>query len=84
MAHVNSKISRAMFSINQVKHFLPYDSMKTLYFSLVHPHILYGILAWGNAKAATLQKTIVLQTRGLSAWQLRCVIVYAMLMISNI
>ena len=65
MAHVNSKISRAMFAINQVKHFLPYDSMKTLYFSLVHPHILYGILAWGNAKAATLHKTIVLQKRAL-------------------
>ena len=43
-----------MFVINQVKHLLPYDSMKTLYFSLVHPHILYGILAWGNANMATL------------------------------
>ena len=65
MAYVNSKISRAMFAINQVKHLLPYDSMKTLYFSLVHPpiNLLYGILAWGNAKAATLQKTIVLQKK---------------------
>ena len=65
MAHVNSKISRAMFAINQVKHFLPYDSMKTLYLSLVHPHILYGILAWGNTKVATVQKTIVLQKRAM-------------------
>ena len=53
MAHVNSKLSRAMFAINQIKHFLPYDSMTIFYFSLIHPHILYGILAWGNADVAT-------------------------------
>ena len=49
-SYVNSKknISRTMFAINQVKHFLPYDSMKTFYFSLVHPHILYGILGHGE------------------------------------
>ena len=65
MAHGNRKISRAMFAINQDKRFLPYDSMNTLYFSLVYPHILYGILAWINAKAASLHKTIVLQKRAM-------------------
>ena len=67
MADVNSKISRTIFTINQVKHFLPYVSMKILYFSLVYPHILYGILAWGNANVATLQKTFVLQKKELCA-----------------
>ena len=63
--HVNNKISRALFQIKQVKHFLPVESLKTLYFALIHPHILYGILAWGNATPSVLHKTVVLQKRAI-------------------
>ena len=65
LSNLNSKISRAIFSINQVKHYLPTESMKILYFSLVHPHLSYGILAWGNANSAVLNKTIKLQKRAI-------------------
>ena len=65
LSHVNSKISRAIFSINQVKHFLPYDSLRTLYFALIHPHLSYGILAWGNSSKSTMTKTIKLQKRAI-------------------
>ena len=33
----------------------------TLYFALIHPHISYGILAWGNARSSVIRKTITLQ-----------------------
>ena len=49
IAHVNKRISSALFSIKQVKNIVP-----TLYFSLVHSHICYGILAWGICKVKTL------------------------------
>ena len=62
---VNSTIARAIFSIKQVKHFLPLDCLKTLYYALVHPHLTYGILAWGNANINILNKTIKLQKRAL-------------------
>ncbi len=65
IANVNSKISRAIFSIKQVKKFLPYESLRTLYYALVHPHLSYGILAWGNASGSLLNKTILLQKRAL-------------------
>ena len=39
--------------------------MKILYFSLVHPHLFYGILAWGNANPAVLNTTIKLQKRAI-------------------
>ena len=39
--------------------------MKILYFSLVHPHLSYGILAWGNANSAVLNNTIKLQKRAI-------------------
>ena len=63
LSHVNSKMSRSLFAIKQVKHFLPTDSLRTLYFALIHPHISYGILAWGNANQTTLHKTTLLQKR---------------------
>ena len=46
---LSSKISRAIFCINRVKNILPFDALKSLYYSLVHSHILYGIQAWGNS-----------------------------------
>ena len=53
---VNSKISRALFSIKQAKHFLPIESMRTLYNALIQPHLSYGIIAWGNATATTIKR----------------------------
>jgi hypothetical protein len=63
LQHVNKKISRSLWIMKQVKHILPADSMRTLYFTLIHPHITYGILAWGNASKSVLNRTIILQKR---------------------
>ena len=49
--HVNylrSKLSKSLFALNRVKNIFPYDIMKSLYYSLFHSHLTYGILAWGN------------------------------------
>ena len=56
LSSINSKISKALFVIKQVKFSLPIESLHTLYFSLLHPHITYGIIAWGNAKNNVLKK----------------------------
>ena len=61
IAQVNSKISRAIFAIKQLKFTMPVEILKTLYFALIHPHIAYGILAWGNARSSVIRKTITLQ-----------------------
>ena len=64
-ASVNSKISRALFSIKQVKNILPVSMLHKLYFALIHPQISYGILSWGNAGKTVLQKTTTLQKRAI-------------------
>ena len=64
-ASVNSKISHALFSIKQVKNILPVSILHKLYFALIHPHISYGILSWGNAGKTVLQKTTTLQKRAI-------------------
>jgi len=61
LAQINKKIAYALFMIKQTKNFLPVNSLKTLYFALIHPHLTYGILAWGNASSPILYKTKMLQ-----------------------
>jgi hypothetical protein len=61
ITQVNKKVSSALFSIKQVKHVLPIECLKTLYYSLINSHFSYGILAWGNADKTTLKRFIMLQ-----------------------
>ncbi len=60
--HMSQKISRALYAIKQVKHFLPTASLKTLYYATV-PNLSYSILVWGNAPKSTLKRVAVLQKR---------------------
>ena len=62
---VNSKISRSIFSLKQVKKTLPLSALKTLYNSLIQPHLNYGIIAWGCASLSMLRQTVVLQKRAM-------------------
>jgi len=52
---------KSLIFINQVKNFLPRNSMRKLYFALVHSHYTYGLYPRGN----TLYRSIVLQKRAL-------------------
>ena len=65
ITHVCSKIARSLFTIKQVKLFLPLTSLRTLYFSLIQPFISYGILAWGNANQHVLRRLVTIQKRAL-------------------
>ena len=58
-------MSRALFSIKQVKHILPMESLRTLYFALIHPHLSYGIIAWGSADKSITRQTNLLQKRAI-------------------
>jgi hypothetical protein len=62
---INRKISYSLMAIRQVKLYLPPASLKSLYFALIHPHLLYGIIAWGNAKQTHIKRTQILQKRAL-------------------
>ena len=61
--HDNSKISRALFTINQAKHLLSPNCMLTLYYSMIHPYLAYGLLAWGNYSKSLLNHTLSLQKK---------------------
>ncbi len=65
ITEINKKVSRALFSIKQVKHVLPPESLRTLYFALIHSHFSYGIIAWGNADRKIINRATILQKRAI-------------------
>ena len=57
----SAKISKCLFALNTAKNILPHDALRSLYHALIHSHIKYGLLLWGNASSAS--KIIKLQKR---------------------
>lgn len=60
---VKSKLSRSIFALNKVKNIFPHDILKSLYYSLIHSHMVYGIQAWGNA--TKISQIEILQKRAI-------------------
>ena len=66
--HINyckKKVSSGIYAMNACKHLLLPCHLRTLYFSLIHPHLLYGIILWGNAYKKHVHKLEVLQKKSL-------------------
>ena len=47
-AHVTNKISKTVSILNKLRSFLPSGVLQTIYNTLILPHMIYGILAWGR------------------------------------
>jgi hypothetical protein len=52
--HMVSKISRSLFMLRRSKNILTSKSMRTLYYSLIHCHLLYGIQVWSCGSTASI------------------------------
>ena len=61
--HVRSKIVQSNFIINRAKHFLPKKSLKTLYYALVHPHLLYCLPLYSCTSAKNINKIELIQKK---------------------
>ena len=57
--------SRNLGVLNNVKCFLPKNSLYHLYCSFILPYLSYGILLWGNASTQYMTKVFKLQKRAL-------------------
>ena len=59
--HVINKVSSANYALNQLKKILPINIRKTIYNSLVKPHLEYSIITWGHSKCDGLNRLKIKQ-----------------------
>lgn len=63
--YISTKISKSIGLIAKLRYFVPQNTLITLYWSLVHPYLNYGISAWGQASKTLMNKLLLLQKRAL-------------------
>ena len=66
-SHINkvtNKISKTVSILNKLRSFLPSGVLQTIYNTLILPHLIYGILAWGRHASAIhkIQKRAIMIT----------------------
>ena len=52
-----------MVILCKLKHVLPQNALFKLYYSLVHPHLLYGLVAWCSTFSTYLHKLASIQNK---------------------
>ena len=65
-SHINvckSKISSSIYAIKRIKNVVPKTYLRTLYFTLIHPFLTYGIPLWGATYDTHRKKLLILQKR---------------------
>jgi exonuclease III len=66
--HINNvkcKISSSTYIMNRVKHVLDNKHMKMLYYSLIHPYLVYGVTLWGGTHSTYIKKLFILQKKSI-------------------
>ena len=59
------KISKSIGVLYKLRKYVPQDVLKTIYYSIIYPHITYGILSWGSACPTTIKPLQGKQNRAL-------------------
>ena len=60
---VGKKFSVAAGVINKIKHYIPHAMLKSIYYSIAYPHLIYCVTIWGNTSKIYLHKIQVQQNR---------------------
>ena len=60
-----NKISKSLYFINKSKHFLTQKALRSLYYALIHPHLLYCTNIFSIAAPSVLKRITLLQKRAI-------------------
>ena len=65
ITHLCSKISKSLYCINKVKNFIDGESLKKLYFAMVHSHLSYCINVYSAATQTNLSRVEIKQKQAI-------------------
>ena len=61
--YISRKISKACGALSKIRHCVDIETLKTVYYALVHSYLSYGIVVWGNASESILKPLHALLNR---------------------
>lgn len=64
---ISKKISITIGIISKIRHYVNRHIFRQLYYFLIYPHLIYGLIVWGNAYQSTLKPLVKLQNYTLYA-----------------
>ena len=67
MTEMSMKVAKSIGLLYKLNSFLPETILKTLYTSLIHPYLSYGIEAWHGTYQDNTSKIFVLQKKAIRA-----------------
>ena len=60
---IKSRIASSLYIMNKVKHIVPHSLLRTLYYSMIHPYLTYGIILWGATYQCQMSKLQIMQKK---------------------
>ena len=63
ISKVSKKIKRNIGAISRVRHFVDSNILINLYYALVYPYLIYGLVAWGNIYSSSINPLYILQKK---------------------
>lgn len=63
VSFIEGKIKRAIGMLSKLRHFVTKSILVSLYYSLIYPYFIYGIVVWGNTYHHTINPLFILQKK---------------------
>ena len=62
---IENKLARSVGILSKVRFLFPTSTLLLLYFALIHPHLLFGIVLWGSTCSSYQSKLQILQNKAI-------------------
>ena len=63
--HLNKKLAKGVGIICKLRHYMPKEASKNIYFPFIQSHLNYGIINWGSAVPTILEPTSILMKKAI-------------------
>lgn len=67
LLYVRNKVSSSLYAINKFKNLLNTETLKLMYYGLIHPYLTYGVSLWGARSQIDINKIVIIQKKALRA-----------------
>ena len=63
--YISKKIKRNIGILSKLRYYVNIEVLTNLYYALIYPFLIYGVLSWGTTYQTTLQPLFILQKKAL-------------------